>query len=564
MASLQPAGCSTGGRLFRERTFSYAPFPGRDLNSFGLKEYRSHVLFASGIVRAKRVRTRDARICAMSATNGASSSPAMHLNEYMVTLDRPLGIRFALSLDGKIIVHSLKRGGNAERTRIIMVGDTLKKAGGSSGSLMVISDIGAAQKVLLEDVDSNGQLTLVLERPTFPFPIHLLDFSSDLGSFNRGRVAMVTWNKSMLASHLQSNEESGSSGFAAFSWNFLTHHGWKLLNDRMGRVESPESRYRTQVVSLLSEDVSGDGEWAHGNFPLEEYIGALERSKDELYYDHSLGMHYTKVTEQIFLGSCLQKEEDVKRLSRAGITAVINFQGPTEAENWGINLNSINESCQRSNILMINYPIRDVDSFDLRKKLPFAVGLLFRLLRKNHHVFVTCTTGFDRSPACVVAYLHWITDTSLHAAYNYVTGFHVCKPDRAAIAWATWDLFAMVESGVHDGPATHAVTFVWTGQEKYIGLNFDTAFRYYYKYIISGDWRHSTYSPTERDESGNLNNVLVLGEPASIRHTVKQNQKDVNIVKVIERGLTESERFTLAKAGRCIAFSVCPLRLAPK
>ncbi|CAN1182796.1 Phosphoglucan phosphatase LSF1, chloroplastic [Linum perenne] len=590
MASLQPAGCSTGGGLFRERTFSYAPFPGRDLNSFGLKEYRSHVLFASGIVRAKRVRTRDARICAMSATNGASSSPAMHLNEYMVTLDRPLGIRFALSLDGKIIVHSLKRGGNAERTRIIMVGDTLKKAGGSSGSLMVISDIGEAQKVLLEDVDSNGQLTLVLERPTFPFPIHLLDFSSDLGSFNRGRVAMVTWNKSMLASHLQSNEETGSSGFAAFSWNFLTHHGWKLLNDRMGRVESPESRYRTQVVSLLSEDVSGDGEWAHGNFPLEEYIGALERSKDELYYDHSLGMHYTKVTEQIFLGSCLQKEEDVKRLSRAGITAVINFQGPTEAENWGINLNSINESCQRSNILMINYPIRDVDSFDLRKKLPFAVGLLFRLLRKNHHVFVTCTTGFDRSPACVVAYLHWITDTSLHAAYNYVTGFHVCKPDRAAIAWATWDLFAMVESGVHDGPATHAVTFVWTGQEGEDvslvgsftgnwkepirathkgGPRYEVELRlaqgkYYYKYIINGDWRHSTYSPTERDESGNLNNVLVLGEPASIRHTVKQNQKDVNIVKVIERGLTESERFTLAKAGRCIAFSVCPLRLAPK
>ncbi|CAN0904294.1 Phosphoglucan phosphatase LSF1, chloroplastic [Linum grandiflorum] len=88
--------------------------------------------------------------------------------------------------------------------------------------------------------------------------------------------------------------------------------------------------------------------------------------------------------------------------------------------------------------------------------------------------------------------------------------------------------------------------------------------RYYYKYIINGDWRHSTYSPSERDESGNLNNVLVLGEPASIRHTVKQNQKDVNIVKVIERGLTESERFTLAKAGRCIAFSVCPLTLAPK
>lgn len=73
---------------------------------------------------------------------------------------------------------------------------------------------------------------------------------------------------------------------------------------------------------------------------------------------------------------------------------------------------------------------REGDSFDLRKKLPFCVGLLLRLLKKNHRVFVTCTTGFNRSPACVIAYLHWMTDTSLHGAYNFVTGLHLCSPDR--------------------------------------------------------------------------------------------------------------------------------------
>ena len=34
----------------------------------------------------------------------------MNFNEYLVTLEKPLGIRFALSLDGKILVHSLKKG----------------------------------------------------------------------------------------------------------------------------------------------------------------------------------------------------------------------------------------------------------------------------------------------------------------------------------------------------------------------------------------------------------------------------------------------------------------------
>lgn len=66
----------------------------------------------------------------------------------------------------------------------------------------------------------------------------------------------------------------------------------------------------------------------------------------------------------------------------------------------------------------------------MRTKLPLCVGLLLRLLKKNHRVYITCTTGFDRSPACVIAYLHWMTDTSLHVAYNYVTGLHSCKPDR--------------------------------------------------------------------------------------------------------------------------------------
>lgn len=81
-------------------------------------------------------------------------------------------------------------------------------------------------------------------------------------------------------------------------------------------------------------------------------------------------------------------------------------------------------------VVIFLFCFRDSDSFDMRKKLPFSVGLMLRLLKKNHRVYITCTTGLDRSPACVVAYLHWMTDTSLHAAYNFITSLHSCKPDR--------------------------------------------------------------------------------------------------------------------------------------
>ncbi|KAK6280574.1 hypothetical protein POUND7_020841 [Theobroma cacao] len=549
--------------------------------------------FINGVsVKATRSNKKQLKVLAMSSEN---SSLKMNLNEYMVTLQKPLGIRFGLSVDGKIFVHALKRGSNAEKSRIIMVGDTLKKASDSSGGRFIeIKNFGDAQEMLTE---KTGSFSLILERPFSPFPIHELHLSSDLDIlFNRGRMPVATWNKAILASNLQtSTEGGGNSGFVIFSSKFLALQGLKFLNDQNGHIHSKLQKNIlafpiSQLVCIFSEEEPGDGEWAHGSFPLEEYIKALNRSKDELYYNHLLGMRYSKITEQIYVGSCIQSDADVEALSDAGITAVLNFQSGIEAENWGINSNSINESCQRLNILKINDPIKDGDSFDMRKKLPFSVGLLLRLLKKNHRVFVTCTTGFDRSPACVIAYLHWMTDTSLHSAHNFVTGLHTCRPDRPAIAWATWDLIAMVEGGRHDGPATHAVTFVWNGHEGedvcLVGdftenwkepikathkgrAKHEVEIRlpqgkYYYKYIINGHWRHSTSSPTERDERGNINNVIMIGDTASVRPIIQPQKKDANVIKVIERPLTENERIMLAKAARCIAFSVCPIRLAPK
>ncbi|KAE9449128.1 hypothetical protein C3L33_18966, partial [Rhododendron williamsianum] len=540
----------------------------------GSKNGRSMV----GCAGKCRFNGRISRVLAMSSSSSGNSTFKMNLNEYMVTLEKPLGY-----IENRDIPDAAKLS--------------------TYTSLL-------CRKITKE---KSGPCSLVLERPFSPFPIQQLHLIDDLDIlFNRGRVPIATWDKTVLPSNLRtSTEGSGNSGFVVFSSKFLTPQGWKLSSQN-GRV-NPQVQKSTmaalsQLVTFFSDEDTGDAEWAHGSFPLDEYTKALDRSKGELYYNHSLGMRYSKITEQIYVGSCIQNGADVETLSNAGVTAVLNFQSGVEAENWGINSKSINESCQGFNILMINYPIREVDSFDMRNKLPLCVGLLLRLLKKNHRVYITCTTGFDRSPACVIAYLHWMTDTSLHVAYNYVTGLHSCKPDRPAIAWATWDLIAMAEQGKHEGPPTHAVTFVWNGQEGeevYLvgdftgnwkdpmkavhkgGPRYEVEVRlsqgkYYYKFITNGQWRHSTASPTERDDSGNVNNLIVVGNTASVRPSIQQQKKanhlsslltilfhiamfqDANIVKVIERPLTENERFMLAKAARCVAFSVCPIRLAPK
>lgn len=540
----------------------------------------------------------------------------MRSNQYMVTLERPLGIRFALSADARVFVHSMQRGGNADKSRIIMVGDTIKLASASADATFVqIKDLQDTQNIINE---ASGPCSLVLERPFTPFPLHDLPLSADYNMlFNKGRVPLTTWNTNFLQpSHLpppnhQDNHNdnqntnpnangngnskhkgNGCVGFAIFSPQLLSPQGWaQLSRDRDGTMKN--SKLKTEIIAKWAADDVLETDWSYGGFPLEEYIKALERGKDELCYNHSLGMQYSKITEQIYVGSCIQTEKDVETLANdLGITAVLSFQSDRERVNWGIDSALINQSCKDYNVLMINYPIREMDSADLRKKLPFCVGLLLRLLRKNYKIYVTCTSGFDRSPTCIIAYLHWIQDTALHAAFNFVTGPHVSRPNRVAIVSATWDLIAMAEMKNREGPPTHSVTFVWNnsreGEEVLLigdftnnwkdkipltykgGTRYEAEVRlrhgkFYYKFIIGGQWRHSTSLPTEHDERGNINNVIRVGDIAQIRPSPAHlHITDPTAVKVIERPLTEDERFLLAFAARRMAFAICPLRLCPK
>lgn len=146
--------------------------------------------------------------------------------------------------------------------------------------------------------EKTGSFSLILEKPLSPFPIQLLHSSNELDIlFNRGRMPIATWNKNVMATSMKG---SGNTGFVVFSPKFLTSKGWKVLDDVEGYKESGSNRNILSppisgLVCIFSEDEPGDGEWGHGSFPLEEYVKALDRSKGELYYNHSLGMRYSKV-----------------------------------------------------------------------------------------------------------------------------------------------------------------------------------------------------------------------------------------------------------------------------
>lgn len=71
-------------------------------------------------------------------------------------------------------------------------------------------------------------------------------------------------------------------------------------------------------------------------------------------------------------------------------------------------------------------------------------------------------------------------------------------------------------------------TFISSSRSRFLhhmNVTSPFAFRYYYKFIVNGQWKHSTSSPAERDESGNVNNIIMIGETASVRPSVQHQQK---------------------------------------
>ncbi|MCO5584863.1 hypothetical protein L7F22_038795 [Adiantum nelumboides] len=519
----------------------------------------------------------------------------MNLNEYMLTLDKPLGIRFAQTLDGKVYVEALAKHGNAESSRMIMVGDVLKKTSALFGDAMW--DVEDFSRTMHAIKKRSGSVSLVLERPATPAHIHPL-LGEGGPAFNCGRVGFATWNGDNVAMDPELFETEvkteGKSGVLLFSSRFLRSKGFKALA-KWKNVYGRKLPTFEVVTYFSDEETDGEVEWTHGNFSLEDYTLALKRSEKDLSYSHSLGMQVTKITGEIFVGSCLQTVADASTLAKdLGITAILNFQCKSEQTNWNIDGESIKQILSENDVLLLDFPIREVDSVDLRRKLPCAVAMLYRLLRQGHRVYVTCTTGLDRSPACVIAYLHWIRDVALQDAFDFVQSMHRCGPDRPALVWATWDLVAMAERGNHKGPATHTVQFVWNhgcregeevllvgdfkgewnepiktvhaGGPKYIVDLRLSQGKYYFKFIVEGQWRHSHSLPTEVDRWGNVNNVIDIGGVASTDFTppTRSNMKAFNSIKVIERPLTENERFTLAFAARRMAFSICPIKFLPK
>lgn len=100
----------------------------------------------------------------------------------------------------------------------------------------------------------------------------------------------------------------------------------------------------------------------------------------------------------------------------------------------------------------------DFDPESLRKTLPRAVHEIATAIDDGRKVYVHCTAGLGRAPACCIAYLFWFRDFNLDEAYEHLTKIRPCGPSRDAIRGATYDIVSGGDWHAFQALAPHMYT----------------------------------------------------------------------------------------------------------
>lgn len=116
-------------------------------------------------------------------------------------------------------------------------------------------------------------------------------------------------------------------------------------------------------------------------------------------------INFSRIDENIFVGSSPATAIDVNRLATAKITAVISLQSDEDLKQRKIDWQKLVETYQQSNIVAKRFPIKDFSESDLAENLAEPVAFLKIFLDAGHRVYVHCNAGICRAPATVIGYL---------------------------------------------------------------------------------------------------------------------------------------------------------------
>ncbi|EDO32135.1 predicted protein [Nematostella vectensis] len=169
-------------------------------------------------------------------------------------------------------------------------------------------------------------------------------------------------------------------------------------------------------------------------------------------------MHYCKIFENIWLGSCPRLRSHIMDLKSQGITAVISLQTASDIQKHCSGIYRYNQNLpitlkklyKEEGISYIWLPMEDLSTESRIENLPQGVYLLHGLLNNGHRVYVHCNGGVGRSTAIVCGFLMYVLHWSLaKVQYNICSKRPVAFIDGRALITAEKDFiqkFGQVKS----------------------------------------------------------------------------------------------------------------------
>lgn len=302
------------------------------------------------------------------------------------------------------------------------------------------------------------------------------------------------------------------------------------------RLISPQCYIRPPRLFFILAKASS----THESSPelSEDYSETMQQrmGNTALMYRHEDGMNYTRILDDLIVGSCLQKSDDVDLLAtKENVKTVLSLQEDCDMEFFSLDLLPIQERCQaRSDIQHVRHRVRDFDPHSLRVELPGAVAALSQAAEINGGTaYVHCTAGMGRAPAVALAFMWWIKGIHLEDAHALLTSKRHCSPRLPSIRAAAADL-------LYGGPPTpvEIELFRWgdASDVKVAGLDVGWGVQlplerdvprarwvlkrdlppglYQYKLIFDGRWSYSADHPTLRD-GDNVNNYVEVAYSSS-------------------------------------------------
>eukprot|EP00178_Gracilaria_changii_P009315 TRINITY_DN272_c0_g1_i1.p1 TRINITY_DN272_c0_g1~~TRINITY_DN272_c0_g1_i1.p1 ORF type:complete len:539 (-),score=101.62 TRINITY_DN272_c0_g1_i1:1218-2834(-) len=129
---------------------------------------------------------------------------------------------------------------------------------------------------------------------------------------------------------------------------------------------------------------------------------------------------FDEVPPNMFIGPYPQSVDDVDKMARAGVTAVFNVQTDEDFKHRAIQWPLLLQRYAHHDIKVVRHQIRDFDRDSLRARLKSATRALERLINEGRKVYIHCTAGMGRAPACAVSYLCWVKGMKLEDAVAFV------------------------------------------------------------------------------------------------------------------------------------------------